>query len=100
MEVTYDDPQLDELEKNEHCKSKFDKSVVRAYRRLMRYIYDATDERDLYAYPGKHCEKLKGDRSSQHSMKIDSKWRLVFEIKTSNPKNIIHVISIEDYHKG
>jgi proteic killer suppression protein len=100
VEVTYADPRLDALEQGEQGKCKLDKSVVRAFRKLMRYIYDAVDERDLYAYPGKHCEKLKGDRSHQYSMRIDSQWRLVFEIRKGNPKNTIHVIAIEDYHRG
>jgi proteic killer suppression protein len=100
VDVSYEDQHLDELEKNERCRSKLAKSVVRAYRRLMQFIYDAADERDLYAYPGKHCEKLLGDRAHQHSMRIDSQWRLVFEIRKGNPKNTIHVVSIENYHKG
>ena len=98
MEVTFDDGRLEELENSEHCKSRFAPSVVRAYRRLLRYIRDAEDERDPRAWPGKHFEKLKGDRSHQHSMKIDSQWRLIFEIRESDPKNVIHVIEITDYH--
>ena len=98
MEVTFGDDSLDELENDDRCKSRFDQSVVRAYRKLMRYIRDATDERDLRAWRGKHFEKLKGDRSHQHSMRIDSQWRLVFEIQPGNPKNVIHVVEITDYH--
>lgn len=98
MEVTFGDDSLDELENDDHCKSRFDQSVVRAYRKLMRYIRDAIDERDLRAWVGKHFEKLQGDRSHQHSMKIDSQWRLVFEIQPGKPKNVIHVVEITDYH--
>lgn len=100
MEVTFADPFWDELEANEHCQSRFDGSVVRAYRRLVRYIRDAADERDLRAWPGKHFEKLSGDRAGQYSMKVDAKWRLVFEIRKGTPKNVIHVIEVTDYHKG
>lgn len=99
VEVTFADPYWDELETNENCKSRLDKRVVRGYRRLLRFIRDSTDERDLRASP-KHFEKLKGDRSHQYSMQIDEKWRLVFEIMPSRPKNTIHVIAVEDYHKG
>lgn len=100
MEVTFADKTLDDLETNLHCKSRFDKSVVRAYRKLLQYVRDASDERDLRAWPGKHFEKLLGNRAHQHSMKIDYQWRLVFEIEPSSPKNIIRVLSIENYHKG
>ena len=100
MEVTFGDPNLAELESSDRCKSRFSPQVVRAYRRLLRFIRDGLDERDLRAYPGKHFEKLEGNRSHQHSMKIDSQWRLVFEIKKDNPKNTIHIVEIVDYHKG
>ncbi len=100
MEVTFADSSLDDLEADDRVNGGFDKEVVRAYCRLMRFVRDATDERDLRSWPGKHFEKLKGDRAHQHSMKITSKWRLVFEIRKGNPKNIIHVVEITDYHKG
>ena len=100
MEVTFGDPDLDQLETDERCKSRFDKAVIRAYRRTMRFIRDAADERDLRSWPGKHFEKLKGDRSHQHSMKLNDQWRLVFEIRAGSPKNVIHIVAIEDYHKG
>lgn len=98
MEVTFGDPKLDDLETDEHCKSRFDKSIVRAYRRLMRFIRDSADERDLRAYPGRNFERLKGNRSHQHSMRINDQWRLIFEVKKGIPKNTIHVVAIEDYH--
>ncbi len=100
MEVTFGDPKLDELEVNEQCKSRYGQTVVRAYRKLLRFIRDAGDERDLRAWPGKHFEKLLGDRSHQYAMKIDGQFRLVFEITPHCPKNIIHVVEIVDYHKG
>ena len=98
MEVTFDDDSLDELENNERCKSRFHKSVVRAYRKLLRFIRDARDERDLRAWREKRFELLTGNRSNQYSMRIDGQWRLVFEIQEGNPGNVIHVIEIVDYH--
>ena len=100
VEVTFGDSDLGDLESNPDFRSTFSPQVVRAYRRLIRYIRDATDERDLRAYSGKHFEKLKGDRGHQCSMQINDKLRLVFEISKGNPKNIIHVVEIVDYHKG
>jgi proteic killer suppression protein len=98
LEVIFADDGLHELENNERCRSRFSSDIVRAYRRLLRFIRDARDERDLRAWPGKHFEKLKGDRSHQYSMKIDSQWRLIFEIEGASPKNVIHIIEIADYH--
>lgn len=98
MEVTFGDAGLDALESDPAHKCKWDTSLVRAYRRLMRFIRAAVDERDLRAYPGRNFEKLKGNRSHQYSMRLNDQWRLVFEIVRSEPKNVIHVLAIEDYH--
>ena len=43
-------------------------------------------------------EKLKGDRSHQHSLRLNNQWRLIIEIQKADPKNIIVVLDIEDYH--
>lgn len=43
-------------------------------------------------------EKLKGSRSHQHSMRINQQWRLILELKQANPKNVVVVVAIEDYH--
>lgn len=100
MEVTFADSSLDDLESDETCNGGFSPGIVRSYRKLMRYIRDSTDERDLRAWPGKRFEKLDRDRQGQHSMRINKQWRLVFKIIKGNPKNIIHIIEITDYHKG
>ena len=31
-------------------------------------------------------------------MRLNDKWRLIIEIRRSQPKNIVIVIGIEDYH--
>src|SRR5262245_61589203 len=97
VEVTFADADFDELEADEAARTNFDKAIVRAYRRLMNFIRQAVDERDLRAWPGGNFERLKGKRSHQHSLRINKQWRLVFEIVKGNPKNTIRVISIEDY---
>lgn len=73
-------------------------AVARAFRKVMQIIVAASDERDLYAFKSLRFEKLKGDRAHQRSLRLNSQWRLIVEIEASDPKNIIVVISIEDYH--
>jgi len=45
-----------------------------------------------------HFEKLKGNRDHQRSMRLNDKWRLVIEIRPSQPKNVVVVVGVEDYH--
>ena len=98
MDVSFGDDALDDLETNPKAKTNWPESVVRAYRKKIDFIRQAKDERDLYAWKALRCEKLLGDRSHQHSLRINDQFRLIFEIRKGNPKNVIHVISIEDYH--
>jgi toxin HigB-1 len=41
---------------------------------------------------------LKGNRSSQHSMRLNKQWRLIVEFEGVAPNKLVAVISIEDYH--
>jgi proteic killer suppression protein len=98
MEIEFHTDDLDRLETEAEYNADYAKEIVKAYRKRIQAIRAANDERDLRAVKGNHFEKLQGDRSHQYSMKINDQWRLVIEIKASKPKNIIVVMSIEDYH--
>ena len=76
----------------------FSQAIVTAYRRLMQVIRAAPDERVFYNLKSLHFEKLKGDRSAQHSMRLNKQWRLVIEFEGVAPNKLVAVISIEDYH--
>lgn len=77
---------------------RFDKAIARAFRKVMNLIERAVDERDLRAFRSLNFEKLKGDRSHQWSLRLNDQWRLIVEIEAAEPKNVIVVIGIEDYH--
>lgn len=74
------------------------KEVEKAFRRRMAAIAAAADERDIHAIRGNHFKQLQGDRSHQHSIRLNDQFRLIVEIKKGNPKNTIVVVGIEDYH--
>ena len=44
--------------------------------------------------PGNHLEALTGDRSGQHSIRINQQWRLCFRWTASGPTDV----EIVDYH--
>jgi toxin HigB-1 len=98
MEIEYKNPNLDRLETDGDFTAGFSQEIVRAFRKRVQVIRAALDERDLYAIRGNRFEKLKGNRTHQHSMRLNDQWRLIIEIKQASPKNIIVVIDIEDYH--
>ncbi len=44
--------------------------------------------------PGNHLEELKGDRTGQHSVRINDQWRICFRWTDEGPADV----EIVDYH--
>ena len=98
MDVEFADSNLDRLEKDEEFNAGFGKEIVRGFRKVMRFIRSASDERDFRAMRSLNFERLQGNRSHQHSLRLNRQWRLIVEIRTANPKNVVIIVAIEDYH--
>jgi len=64
----------------------------------MQQIRAAEDERAFYSMRSLNFEKLKGNRSQQHSMRINDQWRLILELRGSGKKKVVKIIEIVDYH--
>lgn len=45
----------------------------------LQLIDDATSDADLRVPPGNHFEKLRGRLEGLHSIRVNRRWRLVFE---------------------
>jgi proteic killer suppression protein len=64
-----------------------------ALRKLV--MLDAAEElSDLRVPPGNRLEKLTGDRSGQHSIRVNDQWRICFRWTKAGPEDV----SITDYH--
>ena len=50
---------------------------TRLFRKL-QMIDDATSDQDLRAPPSNHFEKLRGDLSEFHAIRVNQQWRLIF----------------------
>lgn len=98
MEVRFKDDALERLESDARFDGGYSPPVVKKFRQRMQQIRAAKDERDLYQLHSLHCEKLKGDRSHQHSIRLNDQWRLVFELEGKGAAKVIAIVSIEDYH--
>ena len=62
--------------------------------RKLVIIHAAVDRGDLKVPPGNRLEKLTGDRSGQHSIRINDQWRVCFLWKAGNA----YEVEIVDYH--
>lgn len=98
MEPDFDDERLDRLETDATFDAGFEQAVVRGYRKIMRQIRAAVDERDFYALKSLHFEKLEGARAHERSMRINKQWRLILELTGTAPNKRVLIKKIEDYH--
>lgn len=99
MDVRYDDDDLHRLEIDPDAKSgRFSAQIVRQFRRLMNLIRAVPHEAELRKYPSRNFEKLKGNRSHQWSLRMNSQWRLIVEIEENGPRNCLVIKEIADYH--
>ena len=47
--------------------------------RKIQMIDDATTDRDLRSPPSNHFEKLRGNLDGLHSIRVNKRWRLIFQ---------------------
>lgn len=67
---------------------KFASTLQRAAHRKLLLLNAAGALEDLRVPPGNRLEKLKGDRSGQHSVRIDSQWRICFIWTPAGPRDV------------
>ena len=69
-------------------------AIERVARRKLLYLDAATKLEDLRVPSGNHLETLKGDRTGQHSIRINDQWRVCFVWRNGEA----HYVEIVDYH--
>lgn len=98
MEVRFDDSELQRLYGEAGHSGGWPPGLVKQFRKVVGFICAATDERDFRGMRSLNFEKLQGNRAHQCSMRLNSQFRLIFEIEKGTPKNTIVIKSVEDYH--
>lgn len=95
--VRFADKGLEALEKTDD--PAYSDAIIKAFRTRMQVIRGAEDERDFYAFKSFRYEKLKGNRSHQHSMRLNDQFRLILEYEGTGPDKTVIVVEIVDYHR-
>ena len=80
---------------NRKVSRKLPNEIQRTALRKLNMVHAATEIKDLEVPPGNRLEKLKGNKSDYHSIRINDKWRIVFIWSTGNAEEV----KITDYHK-
>ncbi|MBB3036055.1 type II toxin-antitoxin system RelE/ParE family toxin [Hoyosella altamirensis] len=79
---------------HEQYVKRVDRTVQRATLQKLELIHAAKDVEDLRVPPGNRLERLVGDRSGQHSIRVHAQWRLCFVWKEGGADNV----ELVDYH--
>lgn len=98
MEIEYADPTLALIETDNAGATRLPVAVIRAARRKLTALRAATDDRTLRNWKSLHYEKLKGDREGQRSIRVNAKYRIIFELDNEAEPQKATILAIEDYH--
>ena len=79
---------------NGQRSKKLPNQIQNIARRKLRMINNAQNINDLRVPPANRLEKLRGDLSKYHSIRINDQWRIIFNWKSSNA----YEVEIIDYH--
>ena len=79
---------------NREFSKKLPSDIQRAARRKLEVLDAAESLNDLRIPPSNRLEKLKGERRSQHSIRINDQWRICFEWRERD----VFEAEIVDYH--
>jgi proteic killer suppression protein len=98
FEIRFKDESLEKLQREDAGDKAYPPGIGKAFRKRLQFIRGAANERDLYAIRANRFERLQGKREHQYSMRLNDQWRLILEIEGEDPKKIVWIIAIEDYH--
>jgi len=74
----------------------FPNDLAKVSRRKLRALAAARAMDDLRQPPGNHLEALSGDRTGQHSVRVNDQWRLCFVWRDGDAYDV----EIVDCHGG
>ena len=98
MEVEFADDTYEQLYTDPGSGGGYAPGIVTAFRKRVQFIRYAKDERDIRNWKSLRLEKLKGNRSHQHSIRLNDKYRLIIELKGTGDEKVVIIVGIEDYH--
>ena len=75
------------------CHAKW-RAMRTAAERKLQLLDSAEELADLRSPPGNRLEKLRGDRSGEHSIRINDQWRICFCWSDGGAHDVV----IVDYH--
>lgn len=98
MLIEYVGRKLDLLETDRAGETKLPVSVIASFRRKLVVLRAAPDERTMRNWKSLRFEKLSGDREGKYSIRLNGKWRVVFELDAGTNPHTLRILEVVDYH--
>lgn len=99
MRFKFKSKKLEILYTSELGARKYPAEVVDAFFDAVGVIESAADERDLYALKSLHYEKLRGDRKSDRSIRLNKQFRLTLRPEEDEDGKLLFIIDIENHYE-
>jgi toxin HigB-1 len=82
-------------ENNSKEMRAFPPELIRTARKKLAILHAARELKDLISPPGNRLERLKGELRGSYSIRINDRWRIVFQFTGGNAEDV----RVEDYHQ-
>lgn len=90
---SFKDGEAERIFQGRHSR-RLPRSIQRTAARKLEQLNAATVLDTLRVPPGNRLERLSGDRKGQHSIRVNSQWRICFVWRDDNAYDV----EIVDYH--
>lgn len=97
MKVLFADEALALIETERAGETRLPVTVIKSARRKLITLKAAHDDRTLLGWKSLHYEKLQGSRDGQRSVRLNDRFRLLFELDNDSDPKTITILEIEDY---
>ncbi len=100
MEVQFENDKFDRLETDPKYTAGFSPFLISTYRLRLQMIRAAVSQNDLHAMKCLAFEKLNGNRSHQHALRLTDESYLIVEVRgQSQEEKVFWIVGIESYAK-
>ena len=89
----FKDKETEKVFRREFSK-RLPQDIQRIALRKLVVLHAATTLEELKVPPSNHLEALKGSRKGQHSIRVNQQWRICFEWRNGEARQV----EIVDYH--
>lgn len=100
MELIFKDLRLSDLYEGKKISDKnyrFDPALIKQYQKVITSLRAITHIEQLYQFHSLNYEKLKGNLKGKSSVRINKKYRLIFEeVLSSDDPPVISLLLIEE----